>query len=336
MTSPGASAAIRPGRDEDEAAYIRLIGEAWAEHPGCVFDVDAELPELHALAAYFAGLGGALWVAEEAGAILGMIGVVPQAGEAWKIRKLYVDRAARGSGLAQRLLAAAEAHAALRGARDLVLWTDTRFARSHRFYEARSFVRDGPLRAMADLSHSIEARYAKPLGRCVVRGLDPAGAASAVRRLAEVLAACVEAGAALGVRRVPSREGAAAVWQAAASRVAEGRAALFAAWSEGVLAGAATLALDAPEDRPCRAEVERLLVHPAFRRRGLGRALLGAAETAAAAAGRRRLVVETAAEAACEALLRSAGWTEAGRIPDDVLAPDGTPRDTVILTRSLG
>lgn len=329
------SAAIRPGRDEDEAAYIRLIGEAWAEYPGCVFDVDAELPELHALATWFAGLSGAVWVAEDEGAILGMIGVVPDADGAWEIRKLYVDRAARGTGLAQRLLATAEAHAAARGARELFLWTDTRFTRAHRFYEAQSFVRDGPLRTLADLSNSIEYRYAKPLGRCAVRALDAAGAASAVRRLSEVLVACVADGAAIGFLHTPTRARAEAFWQAAAARVAGGRAMQFAAWSGGVLAGSVTLALDLPENQPHRGGIENMMVHPAFRRRGLGRALLRAAEEAARAAGRRLLVLDTREGDAAEALCRAAGWTAAGRIADYALSTDGSPHAAVLYVRSL-
>jgi GNAT superfamily N-acetyltransferase len=326
---------IRPGRDEDEAAYTRLIGEAWAEYPGCVFDVDAELPELHALAKYFAELSGAVWVAEDAGRIIGMVGVLPDAGGAWELRKMYVDRAARGTGLAQRLLAVAEAHAVAHGARELFLWTDTRFARAHRFYEAQSLVRDGPLRTVADLSNTIEYRYAKPLGRCAVRGLDAAGAASAVRRLSEVLVACVADGAAIGFLRPPTRDRAEAFWQATASRVADGRAALFAAWSEGVLAGTVTLALDMPENQPHRAEIAKMMVHPAFRRRGLARALLRAAEDAARTAGRSLLVLDTREGDASEALYRAAGWTPAGRIADYARSTDGTLHATVIYTRSL-
>ena len=41
---------IRPGRDEDASGFIRLIGDAWAEYPNCVLDVDGEVPELRALA----------------------------------------------------------------------------------------------------------------------------------------------------------------------------------------------------------------------------------------------------------------------------------------------
>jgi len=280
-------------------------------------------------------VSGALWVAEAEGAVLGMVGVTPGADGAWEIRKLYVDRMARGSGLAQRLLATAEAHAAAQGASGLFLWTDTRFTRAHRFYEAQSFVRDGPLRSSADLSNTIEYRYAKPLGRSAVRLLDAAGARSAARRLSEVLIGCVADGAAVSFLRVPTRPHAEAFWQASASRVAEGGAALFAAWSEGVLAGTVTLLLDMPENQPHRAEIAKMLVHPAARRRGLGRALLQAAEEAAREAGRRLLVLDTREGDPSEALYRQGGWTAVGRIADYAISTDGTPHATVIYARSL-
>ena len=63
---------LRVGRDTDAAGFIALIRDCWAEYPGCVFDLDGELPELRALASYFAEQDGALWVAEVAGAVVGM------------------------------------------------------------------------------------------------------------------------------------------------------------------------------------------------------------------------------------------------------------------------
>ncbi len=56
---------IRPGRDEDAPRFIALIERCWADYPDCVLDVDAEAPELRALASYYAGRGGALWLAGE-------------------------------------------------------------------------------------------------------------------------------------------------------------------------------------------------------------------------------------------------------------------------------
>ena len=64
MTQP----AIRCGRDEDASGFIALIGDCWAEYPGVILDVDNEVPELRALASYYASRGGALWAAEQDGA----------------------------------------------------------------------------------------------------------------------------------------------------------------------------------------------------------------------------------------------------------------------------
>jgi GNAT superfamily N-acetyltransferase len=110
---------IRTGTDSDTAAYIRLIGEAWGEYPGVIFDVDAELPELYRLASWFAEAGGRVWLAKEDGRALGMVGTRPLGADAaFEICKMYVDRAARGSGLAQRLIETAEAHARAMPVRD--------------------------------------------------------------------------------------------------------------------------------------------------------------------------------------------------------------------------
>ncbi len=122
-------------------------------------DLDGENPELRALASYYAGQGGALWVAERK-AILGMVATAP-AEDGWEVERLYVARPERGTGLAQALLGTAEAHAIAQGAQRLVLWSDTRFLRAHRFYAKAGYERFGTVRALGDASHSLEFGYAK-------------------------------------------------------------------------------------------------------------------------------------------------------------------------------
>jgi len=149
---------LRAGRDDDAAGFIALIGACWAEYPGCVMDVDGEVPELRALASYYAGQGGALWVAE---GVVGMVATRPLGDGAWELCKMYVAAGFRGAGLAIALIEAAEAHARVDGARLMKLWTDTRFERAHRFYEKRGYVRQGPLRVLNDKSNSVEYHYVK-------------------------------------------------------------------------------------------------------------------------------------------------------------------------------
>jgi N-acetylglutamate synthase-like GNAT family acetyltransferase len=121
------------------------------------------MPELHTLASYYYG---ALWVAEEQGAIVGMIATRPDpdADGDWEICRVYVHPELHGGGLGHALLDVAEAHALAGGAQRLFLWSDTRFTRAHRFYEKRGYQRVGEVRELDDLSHSKEFCFAKARG----------------------------------------------------------------------------------------------------------------------------------------------------------------------------
>ena len=245
-----------------------------------MIDVDGEVPELRALASYYAGKGGALWAAEASGRIVGMIArcaALPMAHG--KSCRLYVlDPSSRGTDLAPRLLATAEAHARAAGATRLVLWSDTRFDRAHRFYEKRSYVRHGPIRVLHDISNSLEFGYAKPVcrhrgagrrGRCI-------GRAAAGRNPAR-LRRCRCVGVVI-CRRWPL-DVAARFWRRMATDVAAGTRILLAAWDDGELAGTVMLEFASSPNQPHRAEVQKLLVHPDARRRGLARALMTRPET---------------------------------------------------------
>jgi GNAT superfamily N-acetyltransferase len=324
------SVPLRPGRDEDADGFIRLIGDCWSEYPGCIMDVDGEVPELRALATYFAEAGGALWVAERDGRVIGMAATRPMGQDAaYEICKVYVAKEARGSGLAHDLLGAAEAHARAAGAQRLVLWTDTRFETAHRFYEKRGFVRQGSIRILDDLSNSLEFRYVKPIAGLVVEALDAAASASAERRLSALLATCVADGASLTWFPPLAPVVAQGYWRGVSSQVALGKAVLLVAWLEGEVVGSVQLALDMPENQPHRAEVQKLMVEPAARRRGVGRALMRRAEQAARGIGRGLLVLDTRAGTPAEALYRAMGWTELGTIPGGELGPDRQPADVV-------
>lgn len=331
MTAP-----IRNGRDSDADGFIALIGDCWSEYPGCLLDVDGEVPELRALATYFGQSGGALWAAEQDGRVVGMAATRPLGhDDAWEICKVYVARQARGTGLAHRLLAAAEAHARAAGAARLVLWTDTRFEAAHRFYEKRGFVRQGSIRILDDISNSLEFRYAKPLTGLVVEALDAAAAASAERRLSALLVDCVADGASLTYLAPMAPAAAQAYWRRVSSQVALGKTVLLAAWLDGELVGTVQLLLDTPENAPHRAEVAKLMVDPAERRRGLGEALMRRAEQAARGIGRVLLNLDTRAGSAAESLCGRLGWTRLGGIPGFELGPDRRPAETVFFWKRL-
>lgn len=328
---------LRPGRDSDAAGFIALIGACWAEYPACILDVDGELPELRSLASYFAAAGGMLWAAEAGGEIVGMVATRPLRDDAaYEICRMYVARPMRGTGLAQRLLDTAEAHARAAGAQRLVLWTDTRFDAAHRFYEKRGYVRQGAIRILDDISRSLEFRYAKPAQGLVVEMLDAAAAASAERRLAEILMRCVDTGASVSYLPPLAPEVARGFWRKVTSEVAVGSRVLLVAWRDGRLAGTVQLDLGTPENQPHRAEVAKLLVDPAERRHGVGRALMLRAEQAAQRLGRRLLTLDTSAGDVAEPLYRSLGWQEAGRIPGYALGAERVEQDALFFWKRLG
>jgi GNAT superfamily N-acetyltransferase len=327
---------LREGRDSDADGFIALIGACWGEYPGCILDVDGEVPELRALASYFRDQGGRLWVAEQDGRLTGMVGTRPlKEDAAWEICRMYVDAAARGSGLASRLLDTAEAHAGASGAERLVLWTDTRFTRAHGFYEKRGYVRQGSIRILDDISNSLEFRYTKPAAGLVVEALDAAAAASAERRLAELLVACVADGASLTFLPPLSRDRSVAFWKAASAAVAAGSRVLLVAWLDGRLAGSVILDLATEETNPNVALLRTLMVDPAMRRRGIGRALMRRAEQAARALGRRILTLDARAGSAAEALYHAEAWTELGRILGMEIDAQRHPCDTVFFWKAL-
>ena len=325
---------LRPGRDSDADGFIALIGRCWSDYPGCVLEMEHEEQELFALESYCAERDGALWTAEDAGVVIGMAAILPAEGGTWELKKLYIHPDAHGSGLGQHLLRTAEAHAASAGASRLVLWSDTRFTRAHRFYEKQSWVRVGPIRALDDISRTLEFGYMKLLDG--VQPLSASAAASAERRLAEILVACVEGGASVSFLPPLPLDAARAYMRGVAQRAAAGKCILLAAWAEGVLSGTVRVQLDTPQNQPHRAEIRKLLIHPDARRHGLGRSLMVAAEAAAKEVGRTLLTLDTFTGGAGERLYRRLGWTEAGVIPGYSLDAAGRPEATTLFYKRIG
>jgi GNAT superfamily N-acetyltransferase len=77
-----------------------------------------------------------------------------------------------------------------------------------------------------------------------------------------------------------------------------------------------------------------MLVHRRARRRGVGAALLEAAEGVASEAGKTLLVLDTASLDA-ERLYARGGWQRVGKIPRYALLPDGGPCDTTVFFKAL-
>ncbi len=148
--------------DSDSAALIELVGTCWAAYPGCVLDIDGEEPWLRAPASAYRDWAGLMWVATLDGQVVACVGCRPHDG-AMELKSLYVAPTARRRGLGARLSRLVEQEAGRRGARRMVLWSDTRFADAHRLYERLGYRRLSGLRELHDLSASVEYSYEKQL-----------------------------------------------------------------------------------------------------------------------------------------------------------------------------
>jgi ribosomal protein S18 acetylase RimI-like enzyme len=262
-----------------------------------------------------------------------MIAARPLGDAQWEICRVYVAPALHGSGLAHALLDTAEGHAIRAGARRLVLFSDTRFDRAHRFYEKRSYVRTGPVRVLRDISNSLEFGYAKPVEG--IEALDIAAATSAAGSMAALLVTCVNAGSSLSYLAPLPPDKARAFWLGAARAVGAGQRIVLAGWHNGALVATGTLDLASSDNQPHLAEAQKIMVHPSARRLGLARRMLGALEDAGRAAGRTLLVLDTRAGDAGEALYRAAGWTEYGRLDGHALDPAGRLVATVFFYKRI-
>ena len=152
--------------------------------------------------------------------------------------------------------------------------------------------------------------------------------------LADVLIDCIEAGASVSFMHPLSRERAIAFWRKVAREVTTGGRALVIAEDAQGVCGTVQLVLDQPENQPHRAELSKMLVHRRARRRGLGGALMRAAEAAARECGKTLLVLDTANPDA-ERLYERTGWTRVGVIPNFALLPHGGLCGTTFYYREL-
>jgi GNAT superfamily N-acetyltransferase len=157
-----------------------------------------------------------------------------------------------------------------------------------------------------------------------------------IQGLGDVLIDCVEGGASVSFLLPMSRAKADAFWRGVSASVARGeRVVLAAEDAEGSIVGTVQVILAQPENQPHRGDLAKMLVHRRARRRGVGAALLVAAERSALEAGKTLLVLDTASDDAERVYVRG-GWQRCGLIPDYARWPDGRPCATTYYFKFLG
>jgi GNAT superfamily N-acetyltransferase len=155
-----------------------------------------------------------------------------------------------------------------------------------------------------------------------------------VQGLAELLIDCVDGGASVSFMQPLPKPKALDFWRLVAHGVTQGERALLVAEDSTGVVGTVQLILNLPENQPHRADLSKMLVHRRARRRGLGAALLKAAENLARDCDRSLLVLDTASGDA-ERLYTALGWQRCGVIPDYALLPHGGFCDTTYFYRRL-
>ncbi len=153
--------------------------------------------------------------------------------------------------------------------------------------------------------------------------------------LADLLIDCVEGGASVSFMLPLTRDRATAFWRGVAGDVRAGRRALLVAEDGDGICGTVQLVLDLPENQPHRADLAKMLVHRRMRRRGLGAALLKAAERMARDCGRTLLVLDAVTGGDAARMYARHGWVRVGDVPNFALYPGGGFCSTTYFYRDL-
>jgi len=164
--------------------------------------------------------------------------------------------------------------------------------------------------------------------------LDAGQAQQALPELCDVLDSCVAQGASIGfVER--NAQAMHHFWQDAVLSLACGDKQLLVAKREERIVGTVMLVLAMPANGAHRAEVIKLLVHPAARRCGIARELMQKAEARAGELGRSLLGLDTRSGDVAEPLYVSLGWQRAGQIPGYARSTAGVMDATTIMYKVI-
>ncbi len=156
-----------------------------------------------------------------------------------------------------------------------------------------------------------------------------------IEGLADLLIDCIEGGASVSFMHPLAPAKAQTFWRRVAAGVAAGERALLIAEDDSGIVGTVQLVLDQPENQPHRADLSKMLVHRRARRRGLGAALMRAAEQMARDCGKTLLVLDTVTGSDAERLYARLGWVRVGVIPDYALLSHGGLWGTTVFYKVL-
>ncbi len=169
----------------------------------------------------------------------------------------------------------------------------------------------------------------------VIREIRSEDIRSILEDLSSIMAACVNEGASIGYLTPFGVEEAKAFWTFVRGTLESGARRMLIAETGGHITGTVQVGLDMPPNGRHRADIMKLMVGPASRKQGIGKALMLAAEDTARQERRTLLVLDTAGDEA-ERLYKTLGWTVAGKVPAYARSTTGVLEATTIMWKMLG
>ena len=157
-----------------------------------------------------------------------------------------------------------------------------------------------------------------------------------IAELADILVETVASGGSVSFMHPLAPEIAAGFWRQSLAAADAGERVVLGALAAGALVGTVTLHLDCPPNQPHRGEIAKLMTRVSWRGRGVGRALMVAAEQIARERGRTLLTLDTGEDDGAAALYEKLGFVRAGVIPDYAYKPHGGLQGTIFYWKRLG
>ncbi|MBD8071087.1 GNAT family N-acetyltransferase [Bacillus sp. PS06] len=153
-----------------------------------------------------------------------------------------------------------------------------------------------------------------------------------IDQLSELLKEVVDGGASIGFLPPLDLSEARSYWETVLAPDVR----LIIAMQDSKIAGTVQVHLCMKQNGSHRAEIAKLMTHPAFRRLGIARLLMEKAEEIAVREKRSLLVLDTRKGDPSNLLYQSLGYIQAGEIPYFAQSLEGTLDTTVLYYKTLG
>jgi GNAT superfamily N-acetyltransferase len=168
-----------------------------------------------------------------------------------------------------------------------------------------------------------------------IRSIDAVEAKRLLEPLSELLHDAVSNGASVNFMAGFTRDEASVYWTKQIAGLAGNDRIWLVAEEADEVVGTVMCVFAGQPNQPYRADISKMLVHSSRRKRGIGEALINAAEKAALEAGKALLVLDTGAGSAGDRLYRRCGWTAIGTIPGYAYKTDGSPEGATFFYKQI-